>query len=135
MPLFCVCTQVDLKRRKTITGIITQGVKIGLLHYHVQSFKVSHSDDGRSWTVIKDAHGSDKVRAVVYWSLPQCIIGSLFIYCSLLVMAVVYSCGLLLSLVEVRKGGEYFVQSTLFSWLLENCNFPLLVANLRYFNW
>ncbi|XP_024136860.1 milk fat globule EGF and factor V/VIII domain containing b isoform X5 [Oryzias melastigma] len=46
--------QVDLLSPKKITGIITQGAKdFGSVQFIV-SFKVAHSDDGKSWTVVKD---------------------------------------------------------------------------------
>nr|XP_057931537.1 milk fat globule EGF and factor V/VIII domain containing b isoform X2 [Doryrhamphus excisus] len=46
--------QVDLLSPKKITGIITQGAKdFGNVQF-VSAFKVAHSDDGRSWIVLKD---------------------------------------------------------------------------------
>ena len=72
--------QVDLKRRRAIRGIITQGGLYYSSQYSVKSFKVSHSDDGQSWTVIRDARGSE-VRAA-----------------DKLVIVLVYYCGLLLNL-------------------------------------
>ncbi|XP_054632605.1 milk fat globule EGF and factor V/VIII domain containing b isoform X3 [Dunckerocampus dactyliophorus] len=46
--------QVDLESPKKITGIITQGAKdFGTVQF-VSAFRVAHSDDGRSWTVVKD---------------------------------------------------------------------------------
>ncbi|KAM6937023.1 lactadherin-like [Xenentodon cancila] len=46
--------QVDLDSPKKITGIITQGAKdFGSVQF-VTSFKVAHSDDGRSWTTVKN---------------------------------------------------------------------------------
>uniref|UniRef100_A0A9J7XID4 Milk fat globule EGF and factor V/VIII domain containing b n=2 Tax=Cyprinus carpio TaxID=7962 RepID=A0A9J7XID4_CYPCA len=46
--------QVDLLRPKRITGIITQGAKdFGNVQF-VSAFKVSHSDDGKYWTILKD---------------------------------------------------------------------------------
>ncbi|XP_061898679.1 lactadherin-like isoform X4 [Entelurus aequoreus] len=46
--------QVDLESPKKITGIITQGAKdFGNVQF-VSAFKVAHSNDGQSWTVLKD---------------------------------------------------------------------------------
>lgn len=46
--------QVDLQSPKKITGIITQGAKdFGSIQF-VMAFKVAHSDDGKSWTIVKD---------------------------------------------------------------------------------
>uniref|UniRef100_A0A4W3I7T8 Milk fat globule EGF and factor V/VIII domain containing a n=1 Tax=Callorhinchus milii TaxID=7868 RepID=A0A4W3I7T8_CALMI len=46
--------QVDLLTPKKISGIITQGAKdFGKVQY-VQSFKIAHSLDGKSWNVYKD---------------------------------------------------------------------------------
>ncbi|XP_008309699.2 milk fat globule EGF and factor V/VIII domain containing b isoform X4 [Cynoglossus semilaevis] len=46
--------QVDLTSPKKISGIITQGAKdFGSIQF-ITAFKVAHSDDGRSWTVVKD---------------------------------------------------------------------------------
>lgn len=55
--------QVDLEAPKKITGIITQGAKdFGSVQF-VTAFKVAHSDDGQSWTTVKDeTAGTDKVR-------------------------------------------------------------------------
>ncbi|XP_018620650.1 lactadherin-like isoform X1 [Scleropages formosus] len=54
--------QVDLETPKRITGIITQGAKdFGVVQF-VSAFKVAYSDDGRSWTVVKDQETkTDKV--------------------------------------------------------------------------
>lgn len=59
--------QVDLGAPKKISGIITQGAKdFGSVQF-VSAFKVAHSDDGRSWTVVKDeATGTDKVRTLAH---------------------------------------------------------------------
>lgn len=56
--------QVDLEAPKKITGIITQGAKdFGSVQF-VTAFKVAHSDDGQSWTIVKDeTTRTDKVRA------------------------------------------------------------------------
>lgn len=46
--------QVDLERTKRITGIITQGAKdFGVVQF-VSEFKVAYSNDGKSWTVVKE---------------------------------------------------------------------------------
>ncbi|XP_015242013.1 PREDICTED: lactadherin isoform X3 [Cyprinodon variegatus] len=54
--------QVDLLSPKKITGIITQGAKdFGSVQF-VSSFKVAYSNDGRSWTILKDGTtGKDKI--------------------------------------------------------------------------
>ncbi|KAF1386499.1 hypothetical protein PFLUV_G00095480 [Perca fluviatilis] len=50
-----LCPQVDLGSTKKITGVITQGAKdFGSIQF-VTAFKVAHSDDGSSWTVVTDA--------------------------------------------------------------------------------
>ncbi|TKS73959.1 EGF-like repeat and discoidin I-like domain-containing protein 3 [Collichthys lucidus] len=52
--------QVDLHSPKKITGIITQGAKdFGNIQF-VTAFKVAHSDDGRSWTIVKDETYKDR---------------------------------------------------------------------------
>ncbi|XP_077373711.1 milk fat globule EGF and factor V/VIII domain containing b isoform X4 [Festucalex cinctus] len=46
--------QVDLQSAKKLTGIITQGAKdFGSVQF-ISAFKVAHSDDGQTWTVVKD---------------------------------------------------------------------------------
>lgn len=68
--------QVDLESPKKITGIITQGAKdFGTVQF-VTAFKVAHSDDGQTWTIVKDATTrTDKVRpenknrVVCLWSV------------------------------------------------------------------
>lgn len=46
--------QIDLQRPKKVTGVITQGARdFGHIQY-VASFKVAHSDDGKTWTLYKD---------------------------------------------------------------------------------
>lgn len=45
---------MDLGSPKKITGIVTQGAKdFGSVQF-VTAFKVAHSDDGQSWTIVKD---------------------------------------------------------------------------------
>lgn len=53
---------MDLQSPKKVTGIITQGAKdFGSIQFLV-SFKVAHSDNGQSWTTVKDkTMGTDKV--------------------------------------------------------------------------
>lgn len=65
LPLSCrlsfSASQVDLETPTQVTGIITQGAKdFGNVQY-VSEFKVAYSDDGKSWTVLKDKSRSDKV--------------------------------------------------------------------------
>ncbi|XP_051917443.1 lactadherin-like isoform X4 [Hippocampus zosterae] len=46
--------QVDLQSPKKLTGIITQGAKdFGAVQF-VSAFKLAHSDDGQSWSIVKD---------------------------------------------------------------------------------
>ncbi|XP_010788507.1 lactadherin-like [Notothenia coriiceps] len=46
--------QVDLGATKKVTGVITQGAKdFGSIQF-VTAFKVAYSNDGRSWTIVKD---------------------------------------------------------------------------------
>lgn len=54
---------MDLESPKKISGVITQGAKdFGSVQF-VSAFKVAHSDDGRSWTIVKDeSTRTDKVR-------------------------------------------------------------------------
>ncbi|XP_029904248.1 lactadherin-like isoform X1 [Myripristis murdjan] len=54
--------QVDLEKTKRLTGIITQGAKdFGVVQF-VSMFKVSYSNDGETWSVLKDEKtGSDKI--------------------------------------------------------------------------
>ncbi|XP_059808882.1 EGF-like repeat and discoidin I-like domain-containing protein 3 isoform X1 [Hypanus sabinus] len=47
--------QIDLLVPKKITGIITQGAKDFGVHQYVKSFKIAHSNDGKSWTIYKDS--------------------------------------------------------------------------------
>ncbi|XP_061077777.1 lactadherin-like isoform X2 [Conger conger] len=50
--------QVDMQTPKRVTGIITQGAKdFGAVQF-VTAFKVAYSDNGKSWSVVKD----DKTR-------------------------------------------------------------------------
>lgn len=59
-----------MERPKKITGIVTQGAKdFGNVQF-VTAFKVAHSDDGQSWTMVMDeATNTDKVRAAVEYAL------------------------------------------------------------------
>ncbi|XP_056134956.1 lactadherin-like [Lampris incognitus] len=54
--------QVDLEKTKRLTGIITQGAKdFGVVQF-VSMFKVAFSDDGQSWTTVKEeSSGKDKI--------------------------------------------------------------------------
>ncbi|XP_036390905.1 lactadherin-like [Megalops cyprinoides] len=54
--------QVDLETPKRVTGIITQGAKdFGVVQF-VSAYKVTYSDDGQSWSVVKDENTrTDKV--------------------------------------------------------------------------
>ncbi|XP_055778118.1 EGF-like repeat and discoidin I-like domain-containing protein 3 isoform X2 [Salvelinus fontinalis] len=54
--------QVDLESPKKITGIITQGAKdFGAVQF-VSAFKVSYSDDGQFWSIVKDdVTSTDKI--------------------------------------------------------------------------
>ncbi|XP_077423631.1 milk fat globule EGF and factor V/VIII domain containing b isoform X4 [Vanacampus margaritifer] len=54
--------QVDLQSPKKLTGIITQGAKdFGSIQF-ISAFKVAHSDDGQSWSIVKDeTTNSDKI--------------------------------------------------------------------------
>ncbi|XP_062327236.1 EGF-like repeat and discoidin I-like domain-containing protein 3 isoform X2 [Osmerus eperlanus] len=46
--------QVDLEKPKRLTGIITQGAKdFGVVQY-VSMFKVAYSNDGQTWSLVKD---------------------------------------------------------------------------------
>lgn len=57
---------MDLQSPKKITGIITQGAKdFGSIQF-ITAFKVAHSDDGQSWTIVKDeTTKTDKVSPAV----------------------------------------------------------------------
>ncbi|KAK7877708.1 hypothetical protein WMY93_031595 [Mugilogobius chulae] len=55
--------QVDLGASKKLTGIITQGAKdFGHIQF-VTAFKVSYSQNGRDWSLVKDQRGQDKIFA------------------------------------------------------------------------
>lgn len=58
--------QVDLEKTKRLTGIITQGAKdFGVVQF-VSVFKIAYSNDGESWSIVKDENTSkDKV-------IPKC---------------------------------------------------------------
>ncbi|ROL43606.1 EGF-like repeat and discoidin I-like domain-containing protein 3 [Anabarilius grahami] len=46
--------QLDLENPKRITGIITQGAKdFGVVQF-VSAFKLAYSDDGQTWSIVKD---------------------------------------------------------------------------------
>lgn len=63
MPFFSLLLpQVDLEKTKRLTGIITQGAKdFGVVQF-VSVFKVAYSNDGESWSTVKENTGNDKVR-------------------------------------------------------------------------
>lgn len=54
---------MDLEKTKRLTGIITQGAKdFGVVQF-VSVFKVAYSNDGESWSTVKDENtNNDKVR-------------------------------------------------------------------------
>ncbi|XP_066512254.1 lactadherin-like [Hoplias malabaricus] len=54
--------QLDLEKPKRITGIITQGAKdFGTVQF-VSAFQIAYSNDGQSWTVVKDDNNkTDKI--------------------------------------------------------------------------
>ncbi|XP_071757584.1 lactadherin-like isoform X2 [Centroberyx gerrardi] len=54
--------QVDLEKTKRLTGIITQGAKdFGVVQF-VSMFKVAYSNDGQSWSMVKEEDsGNDKI--------------------------------------------------------------------------
>lgn len=56
---------MDLEKTKRLTGIITQGAKdFGVMQF-VSMFKVAYSDDGLSWSTVKEENGfKDKVRQI-----------------------------------------------------------------------
>lgn len=58
-----VLFQVDLEKTKRLTGIITQGAKdFGVVQF-VSVFKVAYSNDGESWSLVKEeSSGDDMVR-------------------------------------------------------------------------
>lgn len=59
---FLLLPQVDLEKTKRLTGIITQGAKdFGVVQF-VSVFKVAYSNDGESWSTVKENTGNDKVR-------------------------------------------------------------------------
>lgn len=58
----CFLLQVDLEKTKRLTGIITQGAKdFGVVQF-VSVFKVAYSNNGESWSIVKDENtGKDEV--------------------------------------------------------------------------
>lgn len=47
-------SQLDLEKPKRITGIITQGAKdFGVVQF-VSAFKLAYSNDGQTWSIVKD---------------------------------------------------------------------------------
>lgn len=55
--------QVDLEKTKRLTGIVTQGAKdFGVVQF-VSVFKIAYSNDGESWSTVKEEDtGNEKVR-------------------------------------------------------------------------
>lgn len=53
---------MDLGKTKQLTGIVTQGAKdFGVVQF-VSEFKVAYSNDGESWSIVKNENtGGDKV--------------------------------------------------------------------------
>lgn len=52
--VFFLMSQLDLEKPKRITGIITQGAKdFGVVQF-VSAFKLAYSDDGQTWSIVKD---------------------------------------------------------------------------------
>ncbi|KAG9271018.1 discoidin, CUB and LCCL domain-containing protein 2 isoform X2 [Astyanax mexicanus] len=47
--------QVDLKREKKITGIITTGSSLPEYQFYVSAYRVQYSSDGQDWTAYKDS--------------------------------------------------------------------------------
>jgi len=71
---FFLMSQLDLEKPKRITGIITQGAKdFGVVQF-VSAFKLAYSNDGQTWSIVKDQiTRTDKVTSDVN-------ISALFIY-------------------------------------------------------
>ncbi|XP_041858570.1 discoidin, CUB and LCCL domain-containing protein 2 isoform X2 [Melanotaenia boesemani] len=54
--------QVDLKREKRITGIITTGSTLREYQYYVSMYRVLHSNDGKQWHIYREASSTqDKI--------------------------------------------------------------------------
>lgn len=68
--VFFLMSQLDLEKPKRITGIITQGAKdFGVVQF-VSAFKLAYSNDGQTWSIVKDqVTRTDKVTATTI-SLP-----------------------------------------------------------------
>lgn len=62
--VFSLMLQLDLEKPVRVTGIITQGAKdFGVVQF-VSAFKIAYSDDGQSWSIVKDqGTRTDKVTA------------------------------------------------------------------------
>lgn len=65
---FFLMSQLDLENPKRITGIITQGAKdFGVVQF-VSAFKLAYSDDGQTWSIVKDQiRRTDKVKVMTYF--------------------------------------------------------------------
>uniref|UniRef100_UPI0037E93BC0 discoidin, CUB and LCCL domain-containing protein 2 n=1 Tax=Semicossyphus pulcher TaxID=241346 RepID=UPI0037E93BC0 len=54
--------QVDLKREKRITGIITSGSTLREYQYYVSAYRVLYSNDGQQWRTYREANSTqDKI--------------------------------------------------------------------------
>ncbi|XP_040005265.1 discoidin, CUB and LCCL domain-containing protein 2 isoform X2 [Xiphias gladius] len=54
--------QVDLKREKRITGIITTGSNLREYQYYISAYRVLYSNDGQQWYIYKETNSTqDKI--------------------------------------------------------------------------
>ncbi|XP_041662528.1 discoidin, CUB and LCCL domain-containing protein 2 [Cheilinus undulatus] len=54
--------QVDLKREKRITGIITTGSTLREYQYYVSGYQIQYSNDGQQWYIYREANSThDKI--------------------------------------------------------------------------
>ncbi|XP_034549378.1 discoidin, CUB and LCCL domain-containing protein 2 [Notolabrus celidotus] len=54
--------QVDLKREKRITGIITTGSTLREYQYYISAYRVKYSNDGQQWYMYREANSTqDKI--------------------------------------------------------------------------
>ncbi|KAK2840010.1 hypothetical protein Q5P01_013750 [Channa striata] len=54
--------QIDLKKEKKITGIVTTGSTLGEYQYYVSAYQVLYSSDGKQWSNYREANSTqDKV--------------------------------------------------------------------------
>lgn len=76
---FLLLPQVDLEKTKRLTGIITQGAKdFGVVQF-VSVFKVAYSNDGESWSTVKENTGNDKVRRMWIPEMPFPLFFSIYV--------------------------------------------------------